>query len=447
MSQIAVAPGQSGPMPQGPKRAAVPQDADRFSEALGKAGRTLQDAAKEPSGETNSAGTKANHPIGPRGDGTGAGHKAPAENQSLAGPLPGNPDAAVKIDGGDDGTVSPNSAERTGEDAPDRRAGAAAETADASERAADGAAAMGSNPAATVMAVMSFLNARNVGGQGAQDARMTQLGAVASAEATAASPGAGHQGDDGLAKAALGGAADEVGAAIKAAFGGRPDGAGEAPFTPGKASPRAVEATRFELPGSAAGPTASAVSPAPSEGGRSTPPVVPLDLGRALAGEGDLPASMREAVSSHVARVMVSPAQGQPMPVLRIQLQPAHLGQVNVTMRMSGEQMQVTLTPDSASAARVLGSDQDAIAGVLRSLGGAFAGASIEVGAEPYGRQNGDGADFRQGGSARDQMTGGDGRGGGAGSGPPWQGNQGDGPPSGTAGELTGSSGQGRIII
>jgi len=223
-----------------------------------------------------------------------------------------------------------------------------------------------------------------------------------------------------------------------ARFGNAQAGGAQAPAV--KIGPSSVEGLSVAVSGNAAPPAGGEVRP-------PQPVVVPLDLGRALAGEGDLPASMREAVSSHVARVMAAPAvAGQPVSVLRIQLQPAHLGQINVTMRMSGEQMTVTLTPDSASAARALGSDQDTIATVLRSVGGSFAGANIEVAGEGQLRTGGDDTASRSFEGRQGDRSGEGGRGTSSGG----MGGSGDGIEPGRSGTHNGpqsSSAEGRIII
>ncbi|MBO6636551.1 MAG: flagellar hook-length control protein FliK [Roseitalea sp.] len=304
-------------------------------------------------------------------------------------------------------------------------------------------AAAGPAPVVAVMAVAPYLTARTASADAAAKPGAAQRSAV--------QPEGAASGESIDVPAARGQAASSKAEAIDIAFGsaatGR-DGAGQPGNSP--AGGQQQVANRSGTPQIDGPAIPLAGSAAPPAGGEARPPqpvVVPLDLGRALAGEGDLPASMREAVSSHVARVMAAPVAGQPVSVLRIQLQPAHLGQINVTMRMSGEQVTVTLTPDSASAARALGSDQETIATVLRAVGGTFAGANIEVAGEGQPRAGSDDAASHSFEGGRGDPSGEDGRGlssGGA------SGSAADGAEQGRAGDHTGagtSSGEGRIII
>ena len=408
MSQFAVAqaPSGGGMPPASPARAdRAGADAASFAEALGKAGRASGDRS------AGQGATSAER----KGDG---GREADGE-----GAAPAKPDRA----GGREAAADPARAvgEEAGEEAGARRtvtietaaieagkaagAGAALLPDVASDArgprkgeqqgsAADGrdapgkpsAAAQPGGPAAAVMAVMPYLNARSADGAARQAGPRAPSGPPAMEGRI---PGGNGLAGTALAPSAPGGGAGKVDAAIGAASAVK--GVTAAPETGARAAALAgpgeggtqksapALAGKPALPAAGVSGQADGARPQPS----AMPLAMPLDLGRILAGEGDLPASMRDAVASHVARVMAVPAHGQPVSVLRIQLQPAHLGQVNVTMRLSAEQVQVTLTPDSASAARVLGSDQEAITTVLRSLGGAFAGASIEVGGEAGLRQ------------------------------------------------------------
>ncbi|MCR9122604.1 MAG: flagellar hook-length control protein FliK [Phyllobacteriaceae bacterium] len=306
-------------------------------------------------------------------------------------------------------------------------------------------AATGPAPVVAVMAVAPYLTARTAsadpsGKPGAPQPQRSAAGSdgIAAGEAIDAPIGKGQ---------AASSRAETIEMAFGAGKGSRDGDArfGNAQAGGGQAAAVKIGTSSVEGPSIAVG--ASATPPAGGEARPSQPLVVPLDLGRALAGEGNLPASMREAVASHVARVMAAPAMaGQPVSVLRIQLQPAHLGQINVTMRMSGEQMTVTLTPDSASAARALGSDQETIATVLRSVGGSFAGANIEVAGEGQLRTGGDDTASRSFEGRQGDRSGEGGRSpssGGAGGG-------GDGIETGRGSAHNGpqpSSAEGRIII
>jgi len=113
---------------------------------------------------------------------------------------------------------------------------------------------------------------------------------------------------------------------------------------------------------------------------------------------------------------------------------------------MSGEQMTVTLTPDSASAARALGSDQETIATVLRAVGGSFAGANIEIAGEGQMRTGGDDTASRSFEGRQGDRSGEGGRGSASGG----SGGSSDGIETGPAGAHNGahpSSAEGRIII
>lgn len=303
--------------------------------------------------------------------------------------------------------------------------------------------ATGPAPVVAVMAVAPYLTARTISADVAARPAAPQQSAiamdrVATAETIDAPAGKGQPASSRAETIDLAFAAGKGGRDGDARFGEGKAGTGQAPAV--KLGPTPGEGPAMPTVGNAAQPAAGDTRP-------SQPMVVPLDLGRALAGEGDLPASMREAVSSHVARVMAVPATaGQPVSVLRIQLQPAHLGQINVTMRMSGEQMTVTLTPDSASAARALGSDQETIATVLRSVGGSFAGANIEVAGEGQLRTSGDDTASRSFEGRQGEWSG-EGRRGPSSGG---AGGSGDGVDTGRAGAHNGvqpSSAEGRIII
>ncbi|MEQ8403057.1 MAG: flagellar hook-length control protein FliK [Roseitalea porphyridii] len=450
MSQLAIMPGQQGVAAAGSRGAApaAGQSGDGFASALGKARK-----AADGSAETR-AGKAEGQEAAPKGDrsadgGETAGDakaKGRGEGQSVRA-------TASTADAKIGAKASTGDVDATGDKTGTREGGeAAVAEGEAGKTGEEGA---GGSPVATVMAVMSLLNAKTVGPQEAQGARGAGAapqrgGGRIDGEAMLSVRTGALEADKAMAQTVLGGAQKDVGAAIEAAFGGRPEGGSpDKAFDKGKAAAMQESVVRFEgQPGQGAKPAAGLAAPAPipAEGARPQPIVVPVDLGRALAGEGDLPASMREAVSSHVARVMATPVQGQPMSVLRIQLQPAHLGQVNVTMRLSGEQVHVTLTPDSASAARVLGSDQDAIAGVLRSLGGAFAGASVEVGGDMQTRQPGDGGAARDGSAAQGEAFRDEG-----GRQRPGSGAMAHGEPADAGGTARGgahtSSGDGRIII
>lgn len=303
--------------------------------------------------------------------------------------------------------------------------------------------AAGPAPVVAVMAVAPYLTARTISADiaarpAAPQPSAIEIDRVASAETIDMPAGKGQAASSRAETIDMAFAAGKGGREGDTGFGNARTGAGQAPAV--KLGAASGEGPAIPAAGSAAAPA----------GGEARPPqpvVVPLDLGRALAGEGDLPASMREAVSSHVARVMAVPAAaGQPVSVLRIQLQPAHLGQINVTMRMSGEQMTVTLTPDSASAARALGSDQETIATVLRAVGGSFAGANIEIAGEGQMRTGGDDTASRSFEGRQGDRSGEGGRGSASGG----AGGSSDGIETGPAGAHNGahpSSAEGRIII
>ncbi|QBK30498.1 flagellar hook-length control protein FliK [Roseitalea porphyridii] len=450
MSQLAIMPGQQGVAAAGSRGAAAAagQSGDGFASALGKARKAADGSPETRAGkaEERDAASKGDRSADGGETAGDAKVKGRGEGQSVRATASAvDPKIGAKTSTEDVDSTGDKAGTRDGDEA----AGAEGEAGKAGEEGAGG------SPVATVMAVMSLLNAKTVGPQEAQGARGAGAapqrgGGRIDGEAMLSVRTGALEADKAMAQTVLGGAQKDVGAAIEAAFGGRPEGGSpDNAFDKGKAAAMQESVVRFEgQPGQGAKPAAGLAAPAPipADGARPQPIVVPVDLGRALAGEGDLPASMREAVSSHVARVMATPVQGQPMSVLRIQLQPAHLGQVNVTMRLSGEQVHVTLTPDSASAARVLGSDQDAIAGVLRSLGGAFAGASVEVGGDMQARQPGDGGAARDGSAAQGEAFRDEGGRQRPGSGAMTHGEPTDagGPPRGGAQT---SSGDGRIII
>lgn len=126
------------------------------------------------------------------------------------------------------------------------------------------------------------------------------------------------------------------------------------------------------------------------------PPVAlaTVDVGRWLV-DGTPPKALRETVASHVARASLTPMPGQSAPVLKLQLQPAHLGQVTVTIRAVGDTVSVQLAPQSEAAAQMLAGDRDAMATLLRSLGGSFAGANVEIAGEFGGRLDGEAGQSR----------------------------------------------------
>lgn len=387
MNQFAVAqaPSAGGMPPARPANAdRAGTDAASFTEVLGKAGRAPEDgnAGAEPNGDGSKADATDGQGAPPAKPERARGREAAADLLGAVGGEAGGSrtadiEAALKAGGaaGADAALRPDVAGQV------RGVGEVDQAPVAGGR--DAPAAQSRGPEAAVMAVMSYLNARSAeGGTGRAGPRAPSGPAGLEGRVPAGSgldglvPARG--GPDKGAHIALGGAAVRTDMAAGTAFAVKGEAVAGADV--GKAAKI--------MPAPAGKPVLPATGVSgQADGARPQSLAVPLDLGRVLAGEGDLPAPMRETVTSHVARVMAASTHGQPVPVLRIQLQPAHLGQVNVTMRLSGEQMQVTLTPDSASAARVLGSDQEAITTVLRSLGGAFAGASIDVGGETALRQ------------------------------------------------------------
>lgn len=130
----------------------------------------------------------------------------------------------------------------------------------------------------------------------------------------------------------------------------------------------------------------SAMGPAAVTAGDSQRvPVANIDISRMIAGEPDGAARLAETIANNVARASVVAVPGKQISVLRLQLQPAHLGQINVTMRLSGGTVHVQLATDNAAAARTLSADTETIATALRSIG-TFSAASVDVATDAGGR-------------------------------------------------------------
>lgn len=259
-----------------------------------------------------------------------------------------------------------------------------------------------STPALAVMAVAPFLNAKAAMQKPGETPVATR---PQSDRANAASSKAMSADTTGRGMAAQ---RDDV---IKAAFGRSAEGT-----TIAKAQPDGGDLAGQSKTQAAATATAPANGPLPpmpaTDGVRASIPTIPVDLSRLPGTDSESLGAARELVASHVARITSTPNPGQPVPVLRLQLQPAHLGQINVTMRMVDGTLAVQMTPDSEAAARVLTTDRDSLVATVRALGGGFANASIEVGGDTFMRQSADdGAQSRSAGSDLREGAGGDQRG------------------------------------
>lgn len=298
-------------------------------------------------------------------------------------------------------------------------------------------------PAAAVLAVAPFLTAKaafdkhgeaSISQRGATDgnkapaARSVPIEAVATARAAAGNNAA--QRDD----------------LIQAAFGRSAQGEGGSASKAAMASGDRGGQMAAQMATAIAGPATGASPPMPAtDATKASIPTIPVDLGRLPGRDADGLGATRELIASHVTRVAAMPNPGQPTPVLRLQLQPVHLGQINVTMRMVDGAVSVQLTPDSETAARALATDRDSIVAAVRSLGGSFANASIEVGGDTQLRQGGDdgaqsrnaGSDLREGGDNGSNRSGDQTHAGGRNDDPSIAADQG----------ATASSGNSRIII
>lgn len=386
MSQLSVNQAPIGAATSNAKPASTSRDGSgegAFTDALGKAERGSHDQAEE----TGVASQRAEQ----------VGHGSDGEARTPAAAEIGVPSkervavSAKRVsDSAMDGATVAQDRTLTGtrgDVAADKSKGGLVEAQSAGkgdESAQSGAAAF--------FAVMPFLAPRTGDGAGtAPVARTLDVAGVGrkNADRGAALQMATIMASGSTASGALDAVEQKVDAAVNAPLAGR----GEALATDAKTaaihpamSGRDGGAQSMPPMSGAAPAMPAAGLPTGSESAKSQPLALPLDMGRAIVGESDLPASTRQIVTAHVTRATATAIPGQPVSVLRIQLQPAHLGQVNVTMRLSGEQVHVTLTPDSAAAARVLGSEQDAIATVLRSLGGSFTTADIDIAGDPFAR-------------------------------------------------------------
>lgn len=145
-------------------------------------------------------------------------------------------------------------------------------------------------------------------------------------------------------------------------------------------------------------PAASQAVAAQTPTGGETPKqpvsIATVDVARWID-SGEQSQAMRDTVASHVARASLAQAPGQPAPVLRLQLQPVHLGQVNITMRVVGGTVSVQVAPETEAAAQMLASDREAMTTVLRSLGGSFAGAQVEIVGDAAGRTDAETGQWR----------------------------------------------------
>ncbi|WP_306118279.1 MULTISPECIES: flagellar hook-length control protein FliK [unclassified Roseitalea] len=169
---------------------------------------------------------------------------------------------------------------------------------------------------------------------------------------------------------------------------GRNAAAESLPKAPPPVSPASSSPPPLKTPvADAAGPVPG---PAPGDGQRPPSVPVPMEV------EARAQSALRETIAAHVGRVGTVPAAGQTVSVLRIQLQPAHLGQVNVTMRVVDGALTVQLATETEAAGRMLASDRDGLAGVLRALGGQFASAQVEIGGEVLQRFGADDGPGRQ---------------------------------------------------
>jgi chemotaxis protein MotD len=119
-------------------------------------------------------------------------------------------------------------------------------------------------------------------------------------------------------------------------------------------------------------------------------------LATAMASNSDWSAAARELRAANPAAE--TPAPG-PVRDLRIQLNPASLGEVNARLRISGEQLSVEIRVDNSEAFQRLSGDREAIATALRALG--FKVDDVTIVQQPGATTNGQAAGGgREGGSA-----------------------------------------------
>lgn len=119
-------------------------------------------------------------------------------------------------------------------------------------------------------------------------------------------------------------------------------------------------------------------------------------LASAIASNGDWSAAARELRATNTPSETSAPG---PVRDLRIQLNPASLGEVNARLRISGEQLSVEIRVDNSEAFHRLSSDREAIATALRGLG--FKVDDVTIVQQPSAATNGQTAGGgREGGSA-----------------------------------------------
>ncbi|MEX0404177.1 flagellar hook-length control protein FliK [Aquibium sp. LZ166] len=131
-------------------------------------------------------------------------------------------------------------------------------------------------------------------------------------------------------------------------------------------------------------------------------------LAAAIAGDGEWRSAIEQI---NTLEADVSRSQQAPIRDLKIQLNPANLGEVNARLRLTGEQLSVEIRVDSPEAYHRLSGERDAIVSSLRGLGFRVEDVSIQQQSQGTGNQPQSGSGGRSGdasaslsqGSGKDQ--------------------------------------------
>lgn len=187
------------------------------------------------------------------------------------------------------------------------------------------------------------------------------------------------------------------------------------------AIPTAGDAAEAAEDGQGSGPAAT-VAMASGEGDprvrvvSDTPNIAPAPqnlrtvagLAAAIAGDGEWRSAIEQI---NTLEADVSRSQQAPIRDLKIQLNPANLGEVNARLRLTGEQLSVEIHVDSPEAYHRLSGERDAIVSSLRGLGFRVDDVSIQQQSQGTGNQPQSGSGGRSGdasaslsqGSGKDQ--------------------------------------------
>ncbi|APH73639.1 hypothetical protein BSQ44_21340 [Aquibium oceanicum] len=131
-------------------------------------------------------------------------------------------------------------------------------------------------------------------------------------------------------------------------------------------------------------------------------------LAAAIAGDGEWRSAIEQM---NTLETDVTRSQQAPLRDLKIQLNPANLGEVNARLRLTGEQLSVEIQVDTPEAYHRLSSERDAIVSSLRGLGFRVDDVTIQQQPQATGAQPQTGSGGRSGeasaglsqGSGRDQ--------------------------------------------